>query len=78
MIEVTRPLSRLSCSAIHSGGKSRGIVIELQPPGNIIGFRLKGTRKTYYLPVDHCFREAMRAELARQKRERIEARKNRH
>jgi hypothetical protein len=71
MIGITRSLSRLTPSAIHSGGKRRQIVLELDPhrPG-LVGFRLQRTRTTYYLPVEHLFREALRLELARQRTER--------
>lgn len=64
MIGVHRAIARISPAAIHSAGKARAVIIELEPPGNVIGFRLKGTRRTYKLPVDFCFREAVRAELA--------------
>lgn len=75
MIAVTRALSRQSPARVHSGGRSRQIVIELAPPGDVIGFRLKGTRTTYHLPVDWCYREALKAELARRRAERKKARK---
>jgi hypothetical protein len=52
------------------------VVVELCPDRpTLIGFRLKGTRKTYYLPIDHCYREALRAEIARLKAERKANRK---
>ena len=75
MTPVTRPLARESAAAMHSAGRARAIVIELTPPGELIGFRLKGTRRTYNLPVAWCYREALRNEVARQKRERAEERK---
>lgn len=70
MTGFTKHLQRQSRAAIHSGGRSRPIVVELMPPGEVIGFRLKGTRQTYYLPIATCYRDALRAELARQKAER--------
>lgn len=71
MMTINRRLRRESLASIHSGGRRRAVVIELDPntPG-LIGFRLKGTRTTYQLPVDFCFREACRAEMARRKAER--------
>lgn len=81
MTPITRPLARESSAALYSAGRRRPVVIELQPdgPGSIgagfIGFRLKGTRRTYYLPIDWAFREAVRAEIPRQKAERRKARK---
>lgn len=74
MTPITRPLARESAKRLHSAGKARAVIVELAPPGELIGFRLKGTRRTYYLPIDWAFREAMRCEIARQKAERRKAR----
>jgi hypothetical protein len=74
MTGINRNVIRQSTHAIHSAGRRRPIVIELHPPGDVIGFRLKGTRTTYCLPVDWCYREALRNELARRKAERRKAR----
>jgi hypothetical protein len=75
MIGVGRKLKRESPAAIHSAGKRRQIIIELAPPGDTVGFRLKGTRKTYRLPVGWCYCEAVKAEIEREKLERRRARK---
>ena len=70
MTPCTRKLARESCASIHSQGRSRPVLIVIGPPGDVIGFRLKGCRQTYYLPVAHCFREALKNELARRRAER--------
>lgn len=76
MIEITRPVKRISAATVRHLGTMRPVVIELDPTRpNLIGFRLKGTRKVWYLPVDYCFRESIRNELARIKAERARARK---
>lgn len=75
MTPINRPLARESAAAMHSAGKARPIIVELSPPGALVGFRLKGTRRTYHLPIDWLYREAVRNEIARQKRERAEQRK---
>jgi uncharacterized ParB-like nuclease family protein len=68
MTSITRHLARLTACTMTSCGQRRPIVLELDPrTPTLVGFRLKGTRSTYYLPIDHCFREAMRNELARRK-----------
>ena len=77
MIEVTRKLRRRSGAAVYDGGRARAIIVELAPPGKLIGFRLAKRRKTYCLPIDWCYREAVRAELARAKSERAKQRKER-
>lgn len=69
MIGVTRPLARISTAAVHSAGRTRAIVVELMPPGEVVGFRLKGTRRTYWLPISWCYREALKAEVVRQRAE---------
>lgn len=79
---VNRKLARLTSAALFSKGRNRGIVLEIHPDANgngkpgagFIGLRLSGTRKTYYLPVDWCFREAVRADLARTRAERKQVR----
>lgn len=77
MTPINRPLARESANGIHSAGRRRPIIVELAPPGLLVGFRLKGARRTYWLPIDHCYREAVRNELARQKAERKKLRKAR-
>lgn len=71
MTPISRRLLRETPCAVHSAGRRRAIVIELDPrrPG-LLGLRLKGTRTVYNLPIDWCYREAVRAELARRKAER--------
>ncbi len=77
-VTVNRSLRRLSAASMYSGGRRRGIVIEIHPDANglgkpgsgFIGLRLSGIRRCYYLPVDWCFREAVRADLARTRAER--------
>lgn len=75
MTPINRDLSRESAARMHSAGKARAVIVELSPPGILIGFRLKGTRRTYHLPIDWAYREAMRAEMARQKAARAAERK---
>jgi hypothetical protein len=75
VIGVTRKLKRVSSAAIHSAGRRRQIIIELAPPGDTVGFRLKGMRRTYRLPVGWCYTEAVKAELDRERAERRRARR---
>lgn len=79
---VNRRLCRATSAVIFSKGKTRKIVLEINPDANgegypnstFIGLRLAGTRQTYYLPVDWCYREAVKAEIARVKAEKRKAR----
>lgn len=81
MTPINRRLRRQTASVIHSAGRRRYVVLELSPGGDgtpgpgFVGFRLMGTRTIYYLPVDWCFREALKAELARRRAERKAKRK---
>lgn len=71
MTGFTRRTIRESADRIHSAGRARAVVIELDPAmPTLVGFRLKGTRTTYRLPIAHLFREAVRNEQARQRAER--------
>lgn len=72
---VTRLVKRETCAGVYSAGKRRAVLILLHPPGSMIGFRLKGTRHTFYLDVEACYRRAVRQEQDRQKQERAAARK---
>lgn len=75
MIDINRPLKRRTAGRIHSQGRLRSVVLEISPGGDgspgpgFVGFRLMGTRTTYYLPVDWAFREACKAEMARRRAE---------
>lgn len=83
---VNRRLVRQTDAAVYSQGRSRPVIIEIHPTANgtgkpgaqYIGLRLARTRKTYYLPVDWIFREAVRADLARVRAERKKARAEKH
>jgi hypothetical protein len=79
MTAVTRTVKRESPVAKYDRGKSRPVIVTLEPPGTLIGFRLKGTRKTYRIHVGDCFALAVRAhaeaERERKKRERLARRK---
>lgn len=75
MTHVTRKVQRISPAAVYSQGRLRSVIICVEPPGDLVGFRLKGTRRTWTLPVSWCYLEACRATLAREKAEKRKARK---
>jgi len=68
MTKVTKPVYRETAGGIFSAGKERPVVVSLEPP-NIIGFRLKGMRKTFYLTAEGCFMAALKAQMALEKKE---------
>lgn len=77
MTKVKRIVRRETTSqGIFSRGKYRPVILIIEPP-NLIGFRLKGERKTYYLTAEGCYSVAVKATLAFERREKAKARKER-
>lgn len=67
MTDLNKKVKRVTHKHIHEAGRTRPIVVILQPPG-LLGFRAKGCRKIYYLPVENCYHLAVKAEVALQKK----------
>lgn len=77
MTKVKKPIYRETVSGgIFSLGKNRPVIVSIEPP-NVLGFRLKGQRKTVYLTAEGCFMQAMSAQLSHEKREKAKDRKKR-
>jgi len=70
--KTTKPVVRES-SAIDA---HRNIIVILGP-GELIGFRLKGTRKVYTTTVSSCYLKAVKAEIFAQRMAKAAARKGR-
>jgi hypothetical protein len=70
MTPTTRPVSRLSTA--RDAGRQIVIIIG---PGELIGFRLKGTRKVLETTVGACYCMAAKALALRVKQEKINKRK---
>lgn len=68
MTPLKRPVKRTTGASVHERGKTRPVVIILEPPSRI-GFRLAGTRKTYWLEAAACYHVAVKAEMAAVARE---------
>jgi len=64
MTTLRRNLSRVSSASVFSRGRYRPVVVILEPPGTLLGLRLKGERRTYHLPLAWCFCEAVRRTVA--------------
>ena len=77
MTTINRPLRRESGSTGYSRGRARPIIVELSPPGRLVGFRLKGERKTYYLDVGVCYGLAVRAHVESERARKLAERKAR-
>ena len=64
MTTLRRHLRRVSSAAVFSRGRYRPVVVILEPPGILLGLRLKGEHKTYHLPLGWCYTEAVRRTVA--------------
>lgn len=69
MTKLKRTVRRETHGTVYSQGKHREVIVSIEPP-NVLGFRLKGTRRTYYLTSDGCYLVAVKAALLAEKRER--------
>lgn len=80
MTKVTRPVRRETIAVDGGGilslGKVRPVIVSIEPP-NVMGFRLKGQRKTFHLTAEYCFLQAVKAQLAAEQREKNKNQKTR-
>jgi hypothetical protein len=56
MLKINGPYVRETISRDPSSGKS--IIIRIDPPGHVIGFRVKHSKQTYTLPIVDAFNAA--------------------
>lgn len=76
MTKLQKPVARETFAFVRELGKFREVIVTLEPP-NLIGFRLKGTRRTYYLEAASAYHAAVKAKVAADQREKRAARKSR-
>jgi len=74
--KVKKTVRRETTGGIFEKGKVRPVIISLEPP-NVIGFRLKGMHRSYFLTAEGCYMQALRVAIAAEKREKQKRRKNR-
>ena len=74
MVDLTKPVKRVTRDLIREAGKVREVVVTLRPP-NVLGFRAKGCRREYRLTAEVCYIMAVRAHVAEQKKAKDKARK---
>jgi hypothetical protein len=73
-IQGNRIVRRETYDTRYERGKDRPIVVSIEAP-NLLGFRLKGTRQTFYLTVEGCYMRAVQIKVAADKAEKAKARK---
>ena len=74
MTMLKRKLMRETSATVFELGRHRAVMVSLEPPC-LIGLRLKGTRRTFYLPVDKAYLAAVNAHVAAEAREKSQRRK---
>jgi hypothetical protein len=74
MTTLHKPVRRVTTGLVREAGQARNVVVIMRPP-NLLGFKAKGCRKEYVLPVETCYVMAVRAYAASKKREQIKSRK---
>jgi hypothetical protein len=59
--KLNKPITRETDSSVFDSGKLKDIIVSIEPTrgGALIGFRLKGTRDTFRLPVGSLFVRAV-------------------
>lgn len=74
MTPTSKPVSRVSLSTYRFGGKPRALVVKIGP-GDVITLRERGRRYVADLPLDWCYRNAVRLRVDRERTEKRLARK---
>jgi hypothetical protein len=74
MTMLKRKLTRETNATVFELGRHHAVMVSLEPPC-LIGLRLKGTRRTFYLPVDKAYLAAIKAHVAAEAREKSQRRK---
>lgn len=76
MTPIRKKVFRESSTIIRECGRARAIIVGILP-GDVLGFRLKGTRRQYVLPIGAMFYQAARLHGEEEKRQKAAARKAR-
>jgi len=56
---LNKTVKRESYASIYEAGKTRPIIITLEPP-SVLGFRAKGTRRIFRLTAERCYMLAVK------------------
>lgn len=76
MTKLLKSISRETSARQFERGKQREVIVTLEPPSRL-GFRLKGTKRTFYLEAGSCYDLAVRAHLLDQAKQKKGGRKRR-
>lgn len=56
-------VERETTATVFERSAHRPVIVTIEPERGIVGFRLKGTRRTYELAADSLYCAALKAEL---------------
>lgn len=68
MTKLKKNLKRETEGTVYECGKRRKLIVEVAPP-DLVGFRPKGTKHTYWITAEAGYSMAVKAEVAARKRE---------
>jgi hypothetical protein len=75
MTKLIKPIKRETDATLFERSRRRQVIVVLEPPDQL-GFRLKGTKRTYYLDAAVCYEIALQKELEELRRiRRLDSRK---
>lgn len=74
MTIVKKPVIRQTHGGVFEKSQLRPVIVSIEPP-NLIGFRLKGNKRKYYLTAEGAYLQAVKAFVAHEKAEKVKARK---
>lgn len=67
MVKVTRRLVRETGAVVRDGGV-RQVIVELEPPAKMIGLRLKGRKRVYFVPLGDLYIATVRRDVEARRR----------
>ena len=73
MTKLTKKVARETGATVFER-KVRPVIVSFEPP-DLIGFRLKGTRRTYFLPAGSCYYMAVKGTVAAERAAKLAAKK---
>ena len=61
-MKLKQKVERETSATVFERSRRREVIVSIEPP-DLVGFRLKGTRRTYYLPADALYCAALKADV---------------
>ena len=74
MTKLTKTISRETDVLVRDGNKFGKLMVSMSPPG-LLRLRIKGCKKTYVLPLAHCYYAAVKAHVEAKRKEKKKKKK---